>query len=256
MEKHFRDVVKSRLRHPGGLHEWLPVERADLIKKWGVAYDDYARLRTPLAEVAFTDPDAVHGGPGSARAHRELVALMGASKNLAAYRKRLNRWADHRLAGGRDALPEPLRSPSERKVSRERAVPKLPRTGHVIAWLAEELPAATLDAYLAETTDGEDDSRPPSRLAADFALPWVDHDFLETRRVETPIGVESLLAPFSFAPSFADLVAEEMAEKMGDTVEAGAAVLLYDSPYPPTESPPAGAPLRLLGVFETDRRTG
>ncbi|MCB1036658.1 MAG: immunity 22 family protein [Acidobacteria bacterium] len=251
MEKNFRDVVKSRLRHPGGLHEWLPVERADLIKKWGVAFEDYTALRTPVDEVEFTNPDGRHGGPGSARAHLELISLMASSRNLAAYRKSLNRWADHRLPGGRQALPEGLRAPAERGVSLSRAVPRLRGKSHVLVWLGANLPRPRLEAYLEETHPEDDDSLPLSPLAADFQLPWYDHDFLEARCVEGPLPLESLLLPFSFSPSFADLVVEEME---GRLPEANVAVLLYDSPYPPADSPPEGSPLQLAGIFEYDRR--
>ncbi len=35
-----RDIIKAKLRNPGGMHEWLMVSRADIFKKWGISVED------------------------------------------------------------------------------------------------------------------------------------------------------------------------------------------------------------------------
>lgn len=97
------------LRCPGGLHEWLMVARADKVKQWGITLAEYRAMRTPIDAVAFVNPPARHGGPGSVRAHHELLAILEQSESFAEFKARLEIWAETRVAGGAQALPAKLR---------------------------------------------------------------------------------------------------------------------------------------------------
>lgn len=104
-----REAVKSRLRHPGGMHEWHLVSRANVFKRWGVTAEQIAELRTAISEVNFVNPAGKHGGPGSTAAHNELLKLIDSSTSYEAFVRELNAWAARRLLGGVDALPAGLR---------------------------------------------------------------------------------------------------------------------------------------------------
>ena len=104
-----RDKIKDRLRAPGGYHEWCLVSRADVFKNWGISASQIRDLRTKISDVQFVNPDGVHGGRGSTTAHNELLDIIDSSQNYAEFRDGLREWADRRLKGGVDALPEGLR---------------------------------------------------------------------------------------------------------------------------------------------------
>lgn len=50
-----------------------------------------------------------HGQLGSTTAHNELLGIIDSSVDYDMFIRRLNNWANYRLKGGVDALPEGLR---------------------------------------------------------------------------------------------------------------------------------------------------
>lgn len=104
-----RSTISSRIRHPGKLHEWLLVSRAPVFKEWGVSMSDIKSLRTPTKDVKFVNPQGVHGGKGSTKAHNELLDIVDNSKNYDQFVTGLNKWANSRLPNGINDLPEGLR---------------------------------------------------------------------------------------------------------------------------------------------------
>ena len=103
-----RDVIEARLRQPGGLHEWHLVSRTPQFKRWGVSAEQIKNLRTSTSEVEFVNPSGVHGGRGSTKAHNELLKIIDTSNDYDTFVRRLNNWANYRLKGGVEALPEGL----------------------------------------------------------------------------------------------------------------------------------------------------
>jgi hypothetical protein len=104
-----RREIENRLRYPGTFHEWLPVSRAPIFKKWGVTAEQVWELRNLTKKVHFKNPSGYHGGPGSTQAHNELFRLMEESPDFATYVSKLQAWANNRLVGGAQALPAGLR---------------------------------------------------------------------------------------------------------------------------------------------------
>ncbi|QSB49574.1 pre-toxin TG domain-containing protein [Parageobacillus toebii] len=104
-----RKAIESRLRHPGGFHEWHLVSRAPTFKRWGVTAEQIKELRTAIEDVKFVNPKGVHGGKGSTRAHNELLEIIDSSPDYATFKRRLQNWASYRLEGGVESLPEGLR---------------------------------------------------------------------------------------------------------------------------------------------------
>ncbi|WP_426344486.1 LysM peptidoglycan-binding domain-containing protein [Pseudoduganella sp. R-32] len=97
----YRDTIEARTRNPGGLHEWLPVS--------GVSMEEIKSMRTPVEDVRGVNPQWMHGGEGSTTAHNEIINEVKASTNFMDYKMKLQTWADRRLLGGRNALPEGLK---------------------------------------------------------------------------------------------------------------------------------------------------
>ncbi|WP_113673562.1 RHS repeat-associated core domain-containing protein [Vallitalea guaymasensis] len=104
-----RNKIKSRLRHPGGLHEWHMVSRTNVFKKWGVTAEQIKELRTAISDVKFVNPPGVHGGLGSTKAHNEILEIIDNASDYDSFKKGLREWANNRLEGGVNALPEGLR---------------------------------------------------------------------------------------------------------------------------------------------------
>ncbi len=102
-----RKQIEQRLRSPGGFHEWLPVSRAPIFKKWGISADQIHQLRTATKDVIFKA--GLHGGDFSGTAHQQLFKLIDESSDFADYVRKLRKWADENLVGGAGALPEGLR---------------------------------------------------------------------------------------------------------------------------------------------------
>lgn len=103
-----RDVIEARLRSPGGLHEWHLVSRTPQFKYWDISAEQIKDLRTLTSEVEFVNPSGVHGGRGSTAAHNELLKIVDTSNDYDTFVRRLNNWANYRLKGGVEALPEGL----------------------------------------------------------------------------------------------------------------------------------------------------
>ncbi|MBE3596316.1 MAG: hypothetical protein IMW86_04660 [Hydrogenibacillus sp.] len=66
-------------------------------------------LRTAIENVKFANPPGVHGGKGSTKAHNELLEIIDSSPDYATFKRRLQNWANYRLEGGVESLPEDLR---------------------------------------------------------------------------------------------------------------------------------------------------
>jgi hypothetical protein len=103
--KKLREAIEARIRHPGGLHEWLMCSRANVFKKWGVSMDEIKRLRTKIDDVIFKNPPGNHGGLGSTKAHNEILDIIDNSTSYDQFKNSLKQWADHRLEGGSASLP-------------------------------------------------------------------------------------------------------------------------------------------------------
>ncbi|MCY9181315.1 LXG domain-containing protein [Bacillus haynesii] len=108
-DKKIRRAIERQLRAPGGMHEWHLVSRAPTFKHWGVTAEQIRELRTAINEVEFVNPTGKHGGLGSTAAHNELLKIIDSSKDYNMFVRRLNNWANYRLKGGVEALPEGLR---------------------------------------------------------------------------------------------------------------------------------------------------
>ena len=104
-----RRVIERKLRAPGGMHEWHLVSRAPQFKNWGVNAEQIRDLRTAISDVEFINPVGKHGQLGSRTAHNELLGIIDSSIDYDMFTRRLNNWANYRLKGGVDALPEGLR---------------------------------------------------------------------------------------------------------------------------------------------------
>ena len=110
-DKTVRQTIQDRLRAPGGLHEWLPVSRADVFRRWGVRAADIKLFRSPTSGLRFTNPDGRHGGAGSTLTHNQIFGMIDQAGSFEDFVKRLNFWADSRMPQGRNGLPEGLRPP-------------------------------------------------------------------------------------------------------------------------------------------------
>ncbi|TXK74428.1 hypothetical protein FT986_11445 [Mesonia sp. K4-1] len=101
-----KNKVKSRIRHPGGLHEWLMVSRANVFKNWGITANKIKILRTEIDKVIFKNPPGYHGGPGSTKAHNEILDLIDTSESYDEFKNKLINWSEKRLNGGKESLPK------------------------------------------------------------------------------------------------------------------------------------------------------
>ncbi|WP_199690386.1 MULTISPECIES: hypothetical protein, partial [Clostridia] len=108
-DKKIRKKIERQLRSPGGLHEWHLVSRAPQFKYWNIGAEEIKELRTAISDVKFVNPNGVHGGLGSTKAHNELLAIIDTSSDYNTFVRRLNNWANYRLEGGVSSLPEGLR---------------------------------------------------------------------------------------------------------------------------------------------------
>jgi len=108
-DKKFRKKIERQLREPGGLHEWHLVSRAPQFKHWSIGAEEIKLLRTSISDVKFVNPNGVHGGLGSTKAHNELLAIIDTSSDYNTFVRRLNNWANYRLEGGVSSLPEGLK---------------------------------------------------------------------------------------------------------------------------------------------------
>ena len=104
-----RRTIQSRLRAPGGMHEWLLVARANVFKRWGITAEQVSELRTAIDKVEFVNPAGKHGAKGSTIAHNELLRLVDSAGSYQDFVQNLQSWASTRLKGGTSALPPGLR---------------------------------------------------------------------------------------------------------------------------------------------------
>src|SRR5207245_5386170 len=72
------EVIKEKIRHPGGLHEWLKVSQTPLFKKWGVSMQTIKDARSPISSVI--GKGFRHGSKGSGIMHRELDEMFKRAK--------------------------------------------------------------------------------------------------------------------------------------------------------------------------------
>ena len=107
--KEQRSTIENRLRHPGGTHEWLPVSRADVFKRWGISAEQIWEWRTSTKTTGGINPDWQHGKKGSPTAHNEIFNIIKNSLNFEEFRRQLNNWANFRLVNGVMDLPAGLR---------------------------------------------------------------------------------------------------------------------------------------------------
>ncbi|PSA95041.1 transposase [Bacillus atrophaeus] len=108
-DQKLRSIIESRIRYPGGLHEWHLVSRAPTFKLWEVKAEDIAEMRTIIEDVHFVNPIGKHGDIGSTTAHNELLKIIDSSLDYSTFKRRLKNWAHYRLKGGINSLPEGLR---------------------------------------------------------------------------------------------------------------------------------------------------
>ena len=108
-DKKIRKKIERQLREPGGLHEWHLVSRTPQFKHWNISAEEIKNLRTAISDVKFVNPNGVHGGLGSTKAHNELLAIVDTSSDYDTFVRRLNNWVNYRLEGGVSSLPEGLR---------------------------------------------------------------------------------------------------------------------------------------------------
>ncbi|GEL04460.1 hypothetical protein RST01_10870 [Rummeliibacillus stabekisii] len=59
--------------------------------------------------MKFVNRNGIHGGLGSTKVHNELLAIIDTSSDYHSFVRRLNNWANYRLAGGVSSLPQGLR---------------------------------------------------------------------------------------------------------------------------------------------------
>jgi RHS repeat-associated protein len=109
-DQNIRESIESRLRSPGGLHEWHMVSRAPKFKEWGVSAEQIRDMRTAIDEVEFINPVGRHGRRGSTKAHNEILKIIDTSQDYDTFVRRLQNWANYRLPDGVDGLPPGLRS--------------------------------------------------------------------------------------------------------------------------------------------------
>ncbi|MDU4910903.1 polymorphic toxin-type HINT domain-containing protein [Clostridium baratii] len=107
--KQIRKKIERELRAPGGLHEWHLVSQAPQFKYWNVTAERIKDLRSVISDVKFKNPAGQHGGLGSTKAHNELIGIVNSSIDYDSFIRRLNNWANYRLEGGINSLPEGLR---------------------------------------------------------------------------------------------------------------------------------------------------
>ncbi|ACD23315.1 hypothetical protein FDE76_07465 [Clostridium botulinum] len=103
-----RETIEDRLRQPGGLHEWHLVSRTPKFKEWSITAEQIKELRRSTKDVEFVNPKGKHGGKGSTTAHNELLKIIDSSLDYNTFKRRLNNWANYRLDGGIDSLPNGL----------------------------------------------------------------------------------------------------------------------------------------------------
>ena len=110
-----RDILKDRLRHGGGDHEWLLVAKGNVFRRWGRTYDEIVGMSTPTNLTFFRDPVSgiipPHGTNAiSAQAHNHIAKLVDVANDYDDFVRRLRGWAQSGwLPNGVADLPVDLR---------------------------------------------------------------------------------------------------------------------------------------------------
>ncbi|MFK3874001.1 hypothetical protein ACI2JT_23280, partial [Pseudoalteromonas rhizosphaerae] len=85
-DKSIRESIESRIRKPGGYHEWYMVARTPKFKEWGLPMEEIKRVRTKISELKWKVPNSgtpgMHGKKGSGTFHKELLEIIDNSKSL------------------------------------------------------------------------------------------------------------------------------------------------------------------------------
>jgi hypothetical protein len=88
-----RRQIESRIREPGGFHEWCMVCRAPDFKDWGVSMEEIQRFRTRTESLKWINPNdgtpGGHGKAGSGVFHNELKSIIDSSSSLKEFNERL-----------------------------------------------------------------------------------------------------------------------------------------------------------------------
>jgi len=95
-----KETLESRIRYPGGLHEWCMVCEIKTFKSWDISMSEIHRFRTKTLDLTGINPITgekfVHGGAGSTAFHKELRTTIESSTSLNDFNSRLvqlvNRW--------------------------------------------------------------------------------------------------------------------------------------------------------------------
>jgi len=86
--------IEDRIRHPGGLHEWLMVAETPKLKEWDVSMYDVKEFRTSIGLVEWINPNTGlpgrHGGDSSTIFHNELQAVIQNSNSRFDFNNRLD----------------------------------------------------------------------------------------------------------------------------------------------------------------------
>ena len=89
--------------------ELLLFSRSPTFKRCGVTAEQIIELQSPISEVIFVNPIGQHGKRVSTTSHNELIEIIDTSPDFDTFKRRLQNWANYRLEGGAEALPEGLR---------------------------------------------------------------------------------------------------------------------------------------------------
>ena len=126
----YKTAIASRVRDPGGLHEWLKVEQLLKFKEWDVPMSEISRFRTATTELVGTIPGTtetfaytvknpttgrLQTGPGAKTFDNELADLTENSTSLADFNTQLGEFLK-RWKIDPNLLPKPFpRAASEIK---------------------------------------------------------------------------------------------------------------------------------------------
>ena len=109
LNQRVREAIESRLRSPGGMHEWHCVSRTPVFKRWGLKAEQIIEMRSVISSLQFVNPSGAHTGFCATKLHKELFGIIDSSLTYDDFVRRLRVWANYRLVGGAHALPPGLR---------------------------------------------------------------------------------------------------------------------------------------------------
>jgi len=85
------------------------IARTPKFKEWGLTAERLAEMRTLIPKLPFRNPPGGHKGEGSQKMHNQILEMIDSSSDFATFKAKLQKWANHRLEGGAEALPPGLR---------------------------------------------------------------------------------------------------------------------------------------------------